>query len=93
MNTLEWDGIEHNERTKRGDIIMRLSKNGNIRIVYRQFMVQGRYAIERRVINQYGDLVCWDRYKFANYSSDVLSEVEHTCKYMPDEPQEVEQDG
>ncbi len=85
MNRLEWDGIIHNEKTKRGYEIMRLSKNGNIRIVYNKDAIQGKYSIERkRAIDG-----CWDRFTTAIYSSDVLSEVINACKYMADEPLDI----
>lgn len=82
MKTLEWDGIQHNETTKRGDDIMRLSKNGNVRIVYRRGAVQGRYAAEHKTTTGY-----WDRWLMP--SSDFIGEVEKQCRYMIDEPKEV----
>lgn len=85
MNKLEWDNVIHNEKTKRGDEIMRLSKNKNIRIVYSKDAIQGKYSIERkRAIDG-----CWDRFTTAIYSSDVLSEVINACKYMADEPLDI----
>ena len=84
--TLEWDGIVHNEKTKKGYEIMRLSKNGNVRIVYRQFMVQGKYAVERKLKNEHG-VEWWDGYGM--YSDDFLGRVEEQCKYMLDECLEV----
>ena len=84
MNTVEWDGIQHKEKTKRGDDIMRLSKNGNIRIVFRRGAIQGKYAIQHLTTTGY-----WDSFSTAMYSSDHLGEVEKQCKYMIDEPLEV----
>lgn len=81
---LEWDGIEHKELTKKGYEIMRLSKNGNIRIVYRRSMVSGKYAIEHKCSNGF-----WDSFSTAMYSSDFLGEVEKACKYMEDKPLEL----
>ena len=81
MNTLEWDGIIHNETTKRGEEIIRVSKKGNVRIVYRKDMIQGKYAIQKLTANGY-----WDGFSTAMYSSDSLSEVEKACRYMVDEP-------
>lgn len=84
--TLEWDGITHKEKTKKGEDIMRMSKNGNVRIVYRQFAVQGKYKAERKLKNEHG-VEWWDGYGM--YSDDFLGRVEEQCKYMLDECLEV----
>lgn len=84
MTNLEWDGIQHDETTKRGDAIMRLSKKGNIRIVYNRGAIQGKYSIEHKTVNGY-----WDRFSTAKYSSDFLGEVEKACRYITDEPMDV----
>lgn len=86
MNALEWDGIVHNEKTKRGEEIMRVSKNGNIRVIYNKDRVMGKYLVERKMRNAYGT-EWWDR--FGMFSSDFLGEVERECKYMSDEIVEV----
>ena len=80
---IEWDGASYG-KTKRGDEIMRMSKNGNIRIVYRQFAFQGKYAIERLTTTGY-----WDRFHDARYSSNSLSEVENSIRLAEDKPLEV----
>lgn len=77
----EWGGIQHKEKTKHGDEIIRLSKNGNIRIVYRQFAIQCKYAIEHKTENGY-----WDRLSTAKYSSDFIGEVEKAALQIPDIP-------
>jgi hypothetical protein len=81
---IEWDGYVNHGKTKRGDEIMRVSKNGNIHIVYSQFAVQGKYSVERLTTLGY-----WDRFHDAKYSSDSLSEVEQMIKYAEDKPLEV----
>lgn len=84
--TLEWDGFTHKEKTKKGEDIMRMSKNGNVRIVYRQSAVQGKYKVERKLKNEHG-VEWWDGYGM--YSDDFLGRVEEQCKYMLDECLEV----
>ena len=81
---IEWDGLNDHGKTRRGDEIMRMSKNGNVRIVYRQFAVRNKYSIERLTTTGY-----WDRFHDAKYSSDTLSEVERMIKYAEDKPLEV----
>jgi len=81
---IEWDGYVNHGKTKRGDEIVRMSKNGNIRIVYHPFAIQGRYSIERLTTTNY-----WDRFHDAKYSSNSLSEVERSIKYAEDTPLEV----
>lgn len=73
--------ISINEPTKRGNTVVRLSKNGNIRIVYCREAIQGKYSIERRLENG-----IWDRSVEARYSSNFLSEVEKSAKYIDDKP-------
>lgn len=82
---LEWDGIQHNEKTRRGDDIMRLSKNGNVRIVYRKSAIQGKYSAERKLEDG-----TWDRMTMAKYSSDFIGDVEKSCKMLRDEPLDFE---
>ena len=81
---VEWDGRIDHGKTKRGDDIMRMSKHGNVRIVYSPFAIQGKYSIERKTTTGY-----WDRFHDAKYSSDTLSEVENAIKYAEDKPLEV----
>jgi len=81
---IEWDGIIYNEKTRRGDEIMRVSKNGNIRIVYRRGAVQGKYAVEHKTQEGY-----WDHFSTAYMSSDFLSEAERNCSHLIDEPLNV----
>ena len=86
MSRIEWDGIIHNELTKKGESIMRLSKKGNVRIIYRKDMIQGKYKAERKIKNEHG-VEWWDGFMMP--SDDCFSKVEEQCKYMMDEPIEV----
>lgn len=88
MQKLEWNGLADNGVTKRGEDVMRLSKDGNIRIVYDKYAVQGKYKLEKRVTNGYAYF--WDRFDTAKYSSDFIGEVEKAAMYMIDEPRVIE---
>ena len=81
MKYLEWSGGYNGEKTRRGDDIVRTSKNGNVRIVYRSGAIQGKYSAERKLEN--GE---WDRMTMARYSSDFISEVEKACCMLDDKP-------
>ena len=84
MKYIEWNGQTNNEKTKRGDDIMRLSKNGCVRIVYKRGAIQGKYAYERLTTDGY-----WDRWYSAKDSSDFIGEVERALMYVKDEPLDV----
>lgn len=84
MGRVEWDGNIHNEKTRRGYDVMRVSQGGNVRIVYRKDMLQGKYALEIKMINEYGD--SWWTTAQGWISSDSISDVENASKNMADEP-------
>ena len=81
MKCLEWSGGYNGEKTRRGDDIVRTSKNGNVRIVYSSGAIQGKYSAERKLEDG-----TWDRMTMARYSSDFISEVENACRMIDDKP-------